>query len=38
MTLKMNFKSDLISIVESYFTKNGIQYATQGCASDFAAR
>lgn len=38
MTLKMNFQSDLISIVESYFTKNGIQYATQGCASDFAAR
>ena len=38
MILKMNFKSDLISIVESYFSKNRIQYETQGGASDFAAR
>ena len=38
MTLKMNFQSDLISIVESYFTKNGIRFENQGTASDFAAR
>ena len=37
MTLKMDFKSDLTSIVESYFSKNRIRYETQGCASDLAA-
>ena len=38
MALKMNFKADLIDIVEDFFSKNGISYEKVGSASDYAAR
>lgn len=38
MTLKMNFKSDLVDIVKDSFSKDGISYEEGGSASDFAAR
>lgn len=38
MALKMNFKADLVDIVEDFFFKNGIKYEKGGSASDFAAR
>ena len=38
MALNMNFKADLVDVVQDFFSKNGISYEKAGDASDFAAR